>query len=251
MPLAADRNRMPASITSSLATFVAIVASSARASVVLLFAALVLASLASTPPAHAQSTFDLPQLMQTLAQVKSGDATFSEKRTVSMLDHPLQSSGRLSFEAPDTFVRETLKPRHERISVVGNIVTMSMGQRSRTVPLDSVPEAAVIMEAIRGTLTGNRNALERNFTAAVSGDVQRWMLELKPRESRLAELVVSVRIAGQRSMLREVVVAMSDGDRSVMTIEPVTSAPAAASAPSAAPSGAALVGGPPPASSPN
>jgi outer membrane lipoprotein-sorting protein len=185
-------------------------------------------------PADAQQGFDLQQLMQTLSQVKSGEATFVETRTVAMLERTLESSGRLSFEAPDTFVRETLKPRRERIAVVGNNVTMSLGSRSRTVPLDSVPEAAVIMEAIRGTLTGNRDAIERNFAANVSGDPQRWTLELKPREPRLRELVISVQLTGRQSLVREVVVAMADGDRSVMKIEPTapTSPARAASAPS-------------------
>ena len=172
-------------------------------------------------PLRAQAAFDLPQLTQLLSQVKSGEATFKEKRTVDMLERTLESSGRLSFAAPDTFVRETLKPRQDKVAVVGNSVTMSMGNRSRTVPLDSVPEAAVIMEAIRGTLTGNRDALERNFTTTVSGNAQRWSLQLVPREQKLRMLVVSVRVSGTQAYLREVVVAMADGDRSVMTIEPM------------------------------
>src|SRR4051812_5229466 len=132
------------------------------ASLLTLIAAAALPSIAT-----AQAPLDLTQLMQLLAQVKAGEAAFTEKRAVAMLDRTLESSGKLSFEAPDTFVRETLKPRHERLAVVGNMVTMSQGQRTRTVPLDSVPEAAVIVEAIRGTLTGNREAIERNFNASV------------------------------------------------------------------------------------
>ena len=179
---------------------------------------------ATALPVAAQGAFDLPQLMQTLAQVKAGTATFTETRNVAMLDRSLESSGRLSFASPDTFVRETLKPRTERIAVVGNSVTMSLGgTRSRTVPLDSVPEAAVIMEAIRGTLTGNRDAIERNFSTAVSGTPQRWSLELKPREPRLRELVVAVKVSGENALVRQVAVQMADGDKSVMTIEPITS----------------------------
>jgi len=170
---------------------------------------------------RAQGTaFDLTELMQLLAKVKAGEAVFTEKRSVAMLERTLESSGRLSFEAPDTFVRETLKPRQERLAVVGNMVTMSTGQRSRTVPLDSVPEAAVIVEAIRGTLTGNRDAIDRNFSASVTGNAARWTLELVPRTPRLRELVLSVRVSGQQAVVNEVVVAMADGDRSVMSITP-------------------------------
>ncbi len=181
-------------------------------------------------PAWAQSKFELPQLMQLLAQVKTGEATFTEKRSVAMLERTLEFSGRLSFEAPDTFVRENLKPRQERMAVVGKQMTMSMGSRSRTVPVDSVPEASVIVEAIRGTMTGNQDALEKHFTSAVAGTPQRWSLELVPREPRLRELISVLRLAGQQSVVRELVVTMADGDRSVMTIEPLVAAnkPAAA-----------------------
>ena len=185
-------------------------------------ARLALLALAFTLPVYtwAEAPFDLAQLMRTLAQVKAGEATFTEKRSVAMLERTLESSGRLSFEAPDSFTRETLKPRRDRVSVVGNTVTMSQGSRSRTVALDAVPEAAVIMEAIRGTLTGNRAALEKNFNTSVSGNAQRWSLDLVPRDWRLREQVSSVRVTGQAAVVREVRVALADGDSSLMTIEP-------------------------------
>ncbi|MBX3625946.1 MAG: outer membrane lipoprotein carrier protein LolA [Rhizobacter sp.] len=170
--------------------------------------------------------FDLPELSRLMSQVKSGEAVFTEKRSVAMLERTLESSGRLTFSAPDTFVRETLKPRPEKVSVVGNILTLTSGNRTRTLRLDAVPEAAVMTEAIRGTLTGNRQAIERNFIANVSGQPQRWTMELVPIEPQIRELVRSVQIAGQQSWVREVTVVMADGDRSVMSIEQVSSVPA-------------------------
>jgi outer membrane lipoprotein-sorting protein len=189
------------------------------------------AAVAMPMPLLAQAVpFDLAQLTALLSQVKSGEATFTEKRTVSMLDRTLESSGRLSFAAPDTFVRETLKPRRDKVAVVGNQVTLNVAGRTRTVALDSVPEAAVIMEGIRGTLTGNRASLERNFNASVSGNAQRWTLDLVPIEPRLQELVASIRVVGQQAHAREVTVTMADGDKSVMSIEQVAPAARPASA---------------------
>ena len=190
-------------------------------------ALIALAGLCSATLARAQGSFTLVQLMQTLAQVKAGEGTFVERRTVQMLERTLESSGRLSFEAPDTFVRETIKPRRESVKVVGNNVTLSQGNRSRTLSLDTAPEAALIFEAIRGTLTGNREALEKHFKASVTGSAERWSLELVPREVLLRELVVSIRMNGVRALVREVLVAMADGDRSVMMIEPVVTSVAA------------------------
>lgn len=182
---------------------------------------------------HARSdAFDLAQLMQLLAQVERGEARFTERRTVAMLERPLESTGRLWFEAPDTFVRETLKPRAERFAVIGNTVTLSQGGRSRTLALDSMPEAGIVIEAIRGTLTGNRAALERHFETHVSGRAEHWTLELLPLDARLRAQVASVRVSGEHAQVRELRVALADGDHSVMTIEPIgAGAGAGASAP--------------------
>ncbi len=181
--------------------------------------------LAAVPwPSRAASPFDLATLTALLAQVKSGEATFTETRRVEMLDRTLESAGRLSFRAPDVFVRETLRPRREKLAVEGNTLTMSLGERSRTMQLDASPEAAVIVEAVRGTLTGNRQALERLFETALSGSADAWALELVPRDARLRGQVAQVRVAGGGAVVRQVQVLLADGDRSVMTITPVAPA---------------------------
>ena len=186
------------------------------------------ASIAGAPIPARAAAFDLPALMELLAGVRSGEATFVERREVALLDRTVVTSGRLSFEAPDTFVRETLKPSRDRLAVTGNTLTMSRGDRSRSVQLDATPEAAVVVEAIRGTLTGNRAALERLFTPTVAGTAERWTLELVPREARLRNQVASLRVSGAQAVVREVAVTLADGDRSVMTIEPTRATPAGA-----------------------
>jgi outer membrane lipoprotein-sorting protein len=208
------------------------VASIARAAMV--------AALAAPLVALGADALDLSQLMLALGKVKAGEATFTEQRHVAMLEQTLQSSGKLSFEAPDIFVRETIKPRPERIAISGNTLTLSQGTRTRTMALDSAPEAAVIVEAIRGTLTGNKEVLERHFTTRVTGDTKLWFLELVPREARLRSQVASVRLAGHLGVVREVLVSMPDGDRSVMSIDPmVVTAAAAAARPAARPNSSA------------
>ena len=177
--------------------------------------AMAIGSASAAPP------FDLGALTALLGRAKSGDATFTETRRVEMLDRTLESSGRLSFRAPDTFVRETLSPRREKLAVAGNTLTMSLGERSRSMQLDASPEAAVIVEAVRGTLLGNRPVLERLFETTVSGSAESWSLELVPRDLRLRGQVASLRLTGRDALVREVAVLLADGDRSVMTISPL------------------------------
>jgi outer membrane lipoprotein-sorting protein len=186
----------------------------------LLRAALLALAVAACGVANAAG-FDLQALTQQLAQVHSGEAQFVEDRRIEQLDRTIRSSGRLSFTAPDTFLRETLKPRHERMAVVGNQLTLTRGDRTQTALLDSVPEAAVIVEAIRGTLTGNRETLERYFDTAVQGSAEQWELDLVPREPRLRGQVAQLQITGRRAQVREVRMTLPNGDSSVMRIEPL------------------------------
>lgn len=183
-------------------------------------AVLLLVVLSSAASAWAQA-FSLDVLMKSLAQVRSGEATFTEERQVAQLDQALRSAGRLRFSAPDVFVRETLSPRRERLSVAGNELTITQGGRTRTVLLDSIPEAAMMVEAIRGTLTGNRAILDRYFSPTLQGRAEAWQLDLVPRDERLRGQVARVRLLGRQGQVREVRVAMADGDSSVMWIEPV------------------------------
>jgi hypothetical protein len=116
--------------------------------------------------AHA---LDLPELMNLLAHRPSGQARFTEQRFVKGLDAPLVSSGVLEYQAPDIFARHTLEPRDESVRVEGNTVTFSRGGRSRTLALDAAPEAAVAIEAVRGTLTGDAAVLQKWFRVSVAG----------------------------------------------------------------------------------
>lgn len=192
----------------------------ALAAVVATLAAALVPAVASAAPG-----FDLAALMALLGRVKAGEATFTETRRIEMLDRTLESSGRLSFRAPDTFVRETLSPRREKLAVTGNTLTMSLGERSRTMQLDASPEASVIVEAVRGTLTGNRESIERLFETSVSGNAAKWSLDLAPRDLRLRGQVASLRVSGRDAVVREVSVLLADGDRSVMTITPAVPRP--------------------------
>lgn len=164
---------------------------------------------------------ELNELMALLAQVRSGEARFTEQRQVKGLDAPLLARGTLSFAAPDRFTRHTLEPRPESMVVEGNIVTLQRNGRSRSMVLDASPEMEAIVEAVRGTLTGNGQALMQHFKVAVSGSAEHWAMELVPIEPRLLGLMSSVRITGRRTQMHTMDMRMANGDRSLMTIEPV------------------------------
>ncbi len=184
-------------------------------------ALMMLAAALVARPATAAERFDLPALAALLAQRKSGEARFEEQRLVSGLEGPLFSSGTLSFTAPDAFARHTLQPRAESMSVQGNLITLKRGGRSRQMTLDAVPELSALVEAMRGTLTGDAVTLQKHFTTAVAGNPQGWKLTLVPRDRALAAQVREVAIEGQRGDMRAVSLWLAGGDSSRMTIEPL------------------------------
>jgi hypothetical protein len=184
----------------------------------------------------AWAAFDLPELMTLLARQKSGEARFTEQRFVHGLEGPLDASGTLNFDAPDKLVRRTLSPRVETMAVEGNTLTLSRGGRTRTLALDSMPELQGLVEAMRGTLTGDGATLQRYFRSTVTGSAGKWTLDLVPLDSRLAAQVRSMRISGRASDVLGLEMEFIGGDRSVMNITP--------GAPNAAPAGAAGRGAP-------
>ena len=173
--------------------------------------------LSAASPAWA---FDLSELMSQLARQKSGEAGFVEQRFVRGVDGPLNSAGTLSFTAPDKLARKTVTPRPESMMVEGNTLTLSRAGRTRTLTLDSMPELQGMVDALRGTLMGDAQLLQRNFRTQLGGTQAGWTLDLEPIDSRLASQVRSVRLSGRQGQVLGVEMEFVGGDRSVMTISP-------------------------------
>ncbi len=175
------------------------------------------------PAAPSGPALTLDALMQRLARRKSGEARFTEERTVSGIDGPLLSSGTLSHTAPHRFVRQTLTPTRETMELQGRTLTLRRGNRTRTMDMDALPEVAALLDAMRGTLTGDAALLGRHFRTALTGTDAQWVLVLTPVDAGLARSVQRIEIVGQADELRSVELRLPGGDRSLMLLEPVRS----------------------------
>jgi outer membrane lipoprotein-sorting protein len=180
------------------------------------------ATLLAVPALHA-AELQLDELMQQLAQVKSAKSSFVERKFMAVLDNkPVESSGELSFTAPDRMEMRTLKPRPQGLRLEGERLTMEQFGRQRSIQLSSFPEIAAFIEGIRGTLAGDRAALEQFYEVQLSGQLARWQLQLVPREPRMSRLVSRIRINGNQTNVTQVTYEQADGDRSEMQITPIT-----------------------------
>ena len=180
-----------------------------------------LAAATLLPAAAMAAGWDLDQLMQALATTADGRATFTEKKFLSVLERPVESSGELRYVAPDRLEKRTIAPSPETMLVEGDTLTIERGRQKHTVRMQEYPELAGFIDSIRGTLGGDRKALERVFRLTLEGDARRWTLMLFPTDARLARSVHLVRIGGARGQVGSIEIIQTDGDRSVMTITPV------------------------------
>ncbi len=160
------------------------------------------------------------QLMQRFHAIRASHAHFVERRYLHLLSEPLKTSGTLAYTAPDKLEKVTLTPRHARLAVDGDQVTIDPGPEGerRTLALSAQPELAAVIASIRGTLAGDPAALERFYTVGLSGDERAWTLRLEPKSEALRKLVSTIVIAGSETAIHTVETRQGDGDRTEMII---------------------------------
>ena len=176
---------------------------------------------AITPLSQAQATWDLDQLMQSLAATRTGHASFIEKKSIAILDKPVESSGELFYTAPDRLEKRTLKPKAESMALDKDKLIVEQRGKKHVLSLQSYPEIAAFIDSIRGTLAGDRKTLERSYKLSMVGTQQDWNLNLLPLEDKMKKVVISIDIGGSDNTLETIEIKQADGDSSVMTITPL------------------------------
>lgn len=170
--------------------------------------------------AHAEE-WGLDPLMQALAQTRSGHAAFVEKKFIAILDAPVESSGELFYSAPDRLEKRTIKPKPESMILDRGMMTIEKKGKKHVLQLQSYPELAAFIDSIRGTLAGDRAALQRSYKLSLEGDAQNWRLVLIPIDEKMKKVVQEILINGTHDALRSIVIHQADGDSSLMTITPI------------------------------
>src|SRR5579871_6160007 len=164
------------------------------------------------------ATPELERVMSALAQRSHGHVSFVERKYISILDRPVESSGELLFDAPDRLEKRTLHPRPEDLILQGGVLTAQRGKRHYVLELQQYPQIAPFVESMRATLAGDEAALERLYEVSFTGEFQNWQLTLVPRDAQLRRTVERIRIDGEGDHLRTIEIMEPGGDHSVLTI---------------------------------
>jgi hypothetical protein len=200
-----------------------------------LFITSIFALFLAIPIAHAQPTNArarqevateqalLNDVMGKLSTVKASKAEFVETRYLKLLVAPVQSSGVLTYSAPDKFEKHTLKPLEEKMTIARHLVTLEEPAKGRkhTITPNSFPALSALIDALRGALSGNVTMLAETFKIKIEGNTGQWKLSLVPKENIQSGYIEKIIVQGKNDVIDAMEVQQADGDRSVLSMKRV------------------------------
>jgi hypothetical protein len=185
----------------------------------LLSAVLASTALANDPAPPPQ----LAELLDRMASSAGVEANFTESKELALLAAPLESRGVIYFEPPGRFARFTLRPGFTALVVDAEEIRLREGRDGEIVDLTQSPVARVFVDNIVVLWSGDREKLERHYTAAFRGTLEAWELRLTPRREPLSRAIEAITLRGDAVAVREMHVTENDGDRTVTRFETLSS----------------------------
>jgi len=171
----------------------------------------------------------LPELMKSMAGIKTSEAGFTEERHSQLLQKPMKLSGKLVYKAPNTLIKQTTKPLEETFIISGTTLAVERvreGKKQRhEVILEDFPALAPIVLGLRSVLSGDLKTLKQHYSPELNGSYEDWTLVLKPRrrafeeDDWLKDVVKSVTIKGSGTHVSRVEILEPGGDRSITRIK--------------------------------
>jgi len=174
----------------------------------------------SEPPEH------LTRVLERMASTPGVEASYVERKEISLLVAPLDSRGVIYFVPPDRFARFTTEPGFSSLVVDGEGVRFREGRGGEEVDLSGSPMARGFVESFMVLWSGDRAELSRLYELELLGgssDAEDWALRLTPRHAPLSRLIGAIVLRGDGGGMRVMTVEEKDGDRTVTTFERVDS----------------------------
>lgn len=164
-------------------------------------------------------SFDLATVMGKLAEVRSAEGRFTERKYLSILSEPLVMEGRVRYRAPDHVRKEYDNAVTESYEIRGDHLVIEYPDgRRREMSIDEHPVLRAFVESYRGTLAGDLESLRKYFELELDGHMDDWILRLIPRNPDLAAYLSEVVMLGRGTFVYSVETLETSGDRSVMTV---------------------------------
>lgn len=124
------------------------------------------------------------------------------------------SRGELEYQAPGQLSKKITTPETVTYKIRKDIMTVQRQGKVMQINLDTQPEIALGISALRNLLEGNRHGLEEDFYLKYHADknAQGWELVLVPFDDALHEKVDRVVMQGKANRLDTVKMEYANGD---------------------------------------
>jgi hypothetical protein len=177
---------------------------------------LVLAAAATAAPA-----FTLRELQGLLRSAPIQVVPFHELRESPWLAAPIESSGTL-HSSQDVLEKRVVAPRRETWRLLPEQMEWvgEDGVTSKRILYTEAPAVATLAKALRRIVSADLMSLTRDFRVELSGDEQRWAVQLQPRESATARYLQELELQGRGPRLQVIIVVERQGERTTTTLQP-------------------------------
>jgi hypothetical protein len=179
---------------------------------------LLLYLLLQTMTLHAEA-FTLEGLMQGLAAAEHPTRYFTESRHSELLVAPITLHGTLAF-VDNRLIKDIQHPFNERFSVEGDRLQIEREGEAepRQIRLSDYPLLFTFVTVFRASLQGDLKTLQQHYQTRLSGNANRWQLELIPREAEVAVHLKRVEIAGTQDGISRFTIEEQSGDSSTLQL---------------------------------
>jgi hypothetical protein len=186
--------------------------------------ALLVALTAPAVPARAQVE-DLDKLFALFASLGERRKAFVERRHSVLFRNPPEARGTLYFKPPALLEREVVSPRHEKIRIDAESVTLwTEGDDGkvleRKASLATIPQLANLVLTIRATLAGDLATLRKMYRVTLQAPLPRWRVELTPIDEPVAGAVSAIVMSGDRGEVERITFTETSGDRIELLLSP-------------------------------
>jgi len=157
------------------------------------FALLVVCMSVLGAPTQAQTAGTLDGLFRRMAGIEALECHFHEEKRIELLFAPIVTEGSIHYVRPGRMARRATSPSTQVLLIDGSSLRMWDGSREETLDLASQPVVRSFVDSILSLLAGDRAALERNYTLALTPSPEGLVLTLTPRSHPLDQFLRSIR----------------------------------------------------------
>jgi len=176
----------------------------------------VLTTFASGPA----SSCELSEILNARAAIAESDAAYAEQRHVHYVTEPILAAGRLRYRSPDHLEMIVEQPKPETFIYQDGVLSIEgdAAASGRDISVESHILLSTLFSALVGTLSGDEAKLRGKFDLFFTDSDCAWQLTLVPKAERARGKVDGVDLKGTKERIEQIVLKLSNGDRSVLSI---------------------------------